>query len=170
MFNHIVCKMLGQYVNFRARQIAANKALSQDQINEYCCDIWQHINAFVGASIFFIIMVLLRTDAKNYPLDVVLYPLFKKAHELLLRQQDSRRTFPKVLAIILTVLFYKHWLQMCTTPKDRDKHTQWAKNAIIANRFVRFEREGDSKKFSKFFRIDDRIFHAYIYNKKKKIT
>lgn len=165
-FNFIVCKMLGSYVNFRARQTAANKALSQEQINECCCDIWQHVNSFAGSSIFFIIMVLLRTDAKNYPLDVVLHPLFHKAHELLLRQQESRRSFPQVLTIILTVLFYKHWLQMCTTPKDRFEHKRWAKNAINSNHFERFERlpKNEMGKFRGFFRIDDRIYQTYKYN------
>lgn len=159
-FNHYVCHMLGDYVNFRAR--TANINVSQDQMNDICSDIWQHIDGLSGSSICFIIMILLRTASKNYSLAPVLHPLFYKTHEVLLRQQESHRLFPKWLTIILTVLFYKHWFEMCTTLKDKKSHHDWAINAIKANDFDRFGNHMKLDKYKTIFRSDDRFLHALI--------
>lgn len=134
---------------------------------EICNDIWLQIETLVGSSIVHIIMVLLKTDPKNYPLDVVLYPLFQKAHEIILRKQYLCQPFPKTIRIILTVLFYKHWLQMFTWPSDTEKHRIFAKNAITAN-FVRFDRLDASTRnqMDKILRINDRFIQAYIYKYK----
>lgn len=159
--------MLGRYINFRASQTAANKGLGKKQVMEICNDIWLQIETLVGSSIVHIIMVLLKTDPKNYPLDVVLYPLFQKAHEIVLRKQYLCQPFPKTIRIIVTVLFYKHWLQMCTRQSDTEKHRTFARNAINAN-FVCFERlDPESKRqMDELLRINDRFYQAYLYKHK----
>lgn len=151
-------------MNFRAAQTAANKALDKKQVMEICNDIWLQIETLVGSSIVHIMMVLLKTDAKNYPLDVVLYPLFQKAHEIILRKQYLSQPFPKTIRIVITLIFYKHWLQMCTRRIDIKKHTNFAENAIDAN-FTVFDRLDPStqKKMTCFLRVSDRFYQAYLY-------
>lgn len=151
-------------MNFRARKTAANKSLVKDQINEICKELWLQIDAFVGSNVMHIIMILLRTDPKDYPLDVVLYPLFEKIHELFLRGRYHRQPFPDILTFIITVLFYKHWLLMFTAKEDRLRHGNIAKASINKN-FARMP-ENTEKKFEGFIRrIDDRIHHTSLYKK-----
>lgn len=160
----IIIRILGQYVNFRARKTAANKSLVKDQINDICKELWLQIDAFVGFNVMQVIMVLLRTDAKDYPLDVVLYPLFEKVHELFLRGRYQRQTYPEMLTFIITVLFYKHWQLMFTEKEDRKRHGTTALVSLKKN-FSRMP-ENTEKKFEGFIRrIDDRIHHAFLYKK-----
>lgn len=110
----------------------------------------------------YIIMVLLRTDAKDYPLDVVLYPLFEKAHELMLRGRHKRQSFPEILLFILTVLFYKHWQLMFTEREDRRKHIGVARVSIT--KYFQKMPENVEKKYEGFIRrVDDRIHHSSLY-------
>lgn len=160
-FNFIVTRILGQYVNFRARQTAANTLLGKEQVQDICEDIWNKINTFVGPYYTHLIMVMLRTDAKNYPLDVVLYPLFNKTHEVFLRQQ--RQPFPQIVTIIVAVLFYKHWLEMCTRKRDRQIHREKACTALKKNfDCIKSLTNEEKEKFSGFQRrVDDRFYHLY---------
>lgn len=161
-FNLIIIRILGQYVNFRARITAANKSLVKDQIKEICKDIWLQLEIMLSNNFMYIIMVLLRTDAKDYPLDVVLYPLFEKAHELVLRGRHKRQSFPEILLFILTVLFYKHWQLMFTEREDRRKHIGIAKLSIT--KYFQKMPENVEKKFEGFIRrVDDRIHHSSLY-------
>lgn len=78
-------------------------------------------------------MVLLRTSSKSYDLAVVLYPLFEKVHELISNGRHKHINIPEILIFIITVLFYKHWLQMFTEKDDKIKHYNFAKKSIIEN-------------------------------------
>lgn len=164
-FNLIVTRILAQYINFRARKTAANKLLGKEQVLEICQEIWQQIDSFVGSNFVQVIMILLRTDPKDYKLDVVLYPLFDKTHELVLRQQ--RQTFPEILIIILAVLFYKHWLQMCTRKEDKEMHTNKALTSLRKN-FERMPEKVDKKFIGFIRRVDDRFYQTYRYNRYKR--
>lgn len=160
-FNFIVTRILGQYINFRARKTAAIK-WSHEQDKEICQEIWQQMDSFVGSNFVHVIMVLLRTNAEDYKLDCVLYYLFEKTHELILRQQ--RQTFPEVLIIILAVLFYKHWLQMFRKKQDKISHKEIGKTSLERN-FDLFE-QGLEEKWVRFIRCDDRILQTYLYKGK----
>lgn len=158
----IVIRILGLYVNFRSRITAANKLLVRDQIKDVCKDVWLQLETMLSNNFMYIIMVLLRTDAKDYPLDVVLYPLFEKAHELMLRGRHTRQIFPDILVFILTVLFYKHWQLMFTEKEDRERHVGLAKLSI--GRYFQKMPEHLEKKYEGFIRrIDDRIHQSAIY-------
>lgn len=155
-------RILGLYVNFRARITAANKTLIKDQIREICKDLWLQLETMLSNNFMYIIMVLLRADAKDYPLDVVLYPLFEKAHELMLRGRHKRQMFPEILVFILTVLFYKHWQLMFTEKDDRRRHIGLAKLSIC--KYFEKMPENIEKKYEGFVRrIDDRIHQSAIY-------
>lgn len=157
-FNLIVTRILAQYISFRARKTAANKSLSKEQIHEICYEIWQQMDSFVGLNFSQRILILLRTDPKDYKLCVVLYHLFEWTHQLILRQQ--RQTLPEVLVIILVVLFYKHWLQMFTATVDKKLHTKMALTSL--EKFGCLPRNFDQK-FNIFIRmVDDRFYHAYL--------
>lgn len=105
---------------------------------------------------------MLLTDAKDYPLDVVLYPLFEKAHELMLRGRHRRQLFPDILVFILTVLFYKHWQQMFTEREDKRKHVNIARISI--SKYFHKMPENLDKMYDGFIRrVDDRIHHSSLY-------
>lgn len=152
-------RILGQYVNFRARKTAANKLLVRDQIKEICKEIWMQIVGLVGSNFMQIIMVILRTDVKDYPLDVVLYPLCDKIHEVFLRKWHGRKNFPEILTFIIAVLFYKHWLLMFTVKKDRLKHVKRAMNSLDLN-FSTMPEDTEGRYGFFIRRVDDRIFHT----------
>lgn len=153
---------MSQYVNFRARITSANESLVKDQIDEICNEIWLQLEIMLSNNFMHIIMVLMRTDAKVLKLAVLLYPLFSKAHELMLRGRHKRQSFPEILLFILTVLFYKHWKLMLTTPEDRFKHHNDAKLSI--NKYFQKMPENVEKKFDGFIRrVDDRIHHSSLY-------
>lgn len=148
-------------MNFRARLTAANKSLVKDQIDGICSEIWSQLAVLLYNRLIYIIMVLLRTDAKDYPLDVVLYPLFERTHELMLRGRH-KRVFPEVLLFIITVLFYKHWHQMFTEKEDKRKHVGFAR--ICINKHFQRMPENLEKKFEGFVRrVDDRIYHTSLH-------
>lgn len=159
-FNFVVTNLLGRYINFRATLVAANRAIDNDQVQEICDDLWIQIESLAGSNIVYIIMVLLKTDAKNYPLDVVLYKLFEKAHLVMLRNQYSRLPFPRTLTIILTVLFYRHWMQMCTYERDLIKHKRYAKTAINSLFYFHLENLSETHVYFGFLRIDDRFLQS----------
>lgn len=140
-FGAIVTPMLGQYVNFRARKTFADKSISGEGLYEIGDEILHQIKTIVGSNNSKIIMVLLLTKPKQYELDVLLYPIFERTHEMILRQRDN--SFPKFLVVILTVLFYKHWLQMCTTNKDKEEFTKKALQSLKLNfgKYIPFQDE-----------------------------
>lgn len=110
-------------------------------------------------------MVLLRTNTKVKTLSVGLYPLFKATHMLILRQQ--RQTFPRVLVIILTVLFYKHWLKMFggkCSQQHRKEHFEKAEESL--KQFDFFPPEAGDMKFSRFIAIDDKVKQTLRYRKR----
>lgn len=152
----ILTRILGQYVNFRARKTAVNKHLKSSQINEICKEVWMQIVGLVGSSFIHVIMVILRTDVQDYPLDVLLYPLCKMIHARLLRETPDN--FPRIIIIIVAVLFYKNWLLMCTQSIDRKRHRNLAKNSLEMNFPEKIgQLNGD---FECWKRVDDRIRQA----------
>lgn len=165
-FNLIVTRILGQYITFRAKKTAANRSLGNEQVMEICAEIWNQIDRFVGPNYAQIIMILLLTTPQDYALDVVLYPLFNKTHELILRQQ--RQTLPEIIVIILAVLFYRHWIKMCTTKEDTNRHNKKAMTSLQKNfdsdpMFPWFKKEV-LPEYMVFVRsVDDRIYHSYSY-------
>lgn len=166
-FNAIVTRMLGQYINFRARKTAADIKLGNDEVTEICKEIWQQIDSFVGSNYPQVIMVLLLTHTRNYPLDVVLYPLFDKTHELI--QRSLSPSFPKILVIILAVLFYKHWLQMCTTDVDVKTFTDKAKISLEKFGLLPFKNDIPKKYIGLTRYVDDKIKQYMYYVKNRKV-
>lgn len=154
---------MGLYVNFRSRITAANRTLVKDDIRMICEDVWLQLETILSNNFMRIMMVLLRTDAKDYPLDVVLYPLFEKVHDLMLMcERHMRQIFPKILVFIITVLFYKHWQLMFTEKEDRERHIKLAKLSIC--KYFQKMPENIEKKYEGFIRrIDDRIHQSAIY-------
>lgn len=133
--------MLGQYVNFRARRTVSDANVKEEDRYSIGDEILHQIISIVGSNNSKIIMVLLLTKPKQYELDFLLYPIFERTHELILRQRDN--SFPKFLVVILTVLFYKHWLQMCTTREDRKEFRKKAFHSLKLNfgKFIPFQDE-----------------------------
>lgn len=160
-FNLIVTRILGQYINFRARKTAAMK-WGKEQDKEIAREIWQQMTSFVGSNFVQVIMVLLRTNAEDLKLACLLYYLFEKTHELILRQQPQ--TFPEVLIIILAVLFYKHWLQMFPKKQDFKPHLLNGITSLEKN-FEIFEQHLEEK-WVRFIRCDDKILQTYLYKGK----
>lgn len=160
-YNLILIRILGQYINFRSRMTAANKTLGKDETREICKDIWLQLEVMLSNNFIYIILVLLRTDAMDYPLDVVLYHLFEKAHELMLHDQHLNQTFPRILVFIITVLFYKHWLLMFTEKEDRERHIECAKLTI--RKFQKLPNNIEVKYKGFIRRIDDRILQCWLY-------
>lgn len=112
------------------------------------------IVGLVGSSFVHVIMVILRTDVKNYPLDVLLYPLCKMIHARLLRETPSN--FPRLIIIIVAVLFYKNWLRMCTQSIDRKRHKYLGRNSLEMNfpEKINSQLNGDCEYWK---RVDDRL-------------
>lgn len=160
-FNLIATRILGQYITFRAKKTAANKLLGSEQVMEICQEIWGQIESFVGPNYAQIIMVLLKTTPDIYSLDVILYHLFNKTHELIIRQQKQPQTLPQVIVIILAVLFYKHWYEMFTTKKDRRVHENKAWLSLKTNFGVL--PDDVASELMVFVRsVDDRFHHAFL--------
>ena len=155
-------RILAQYVDFRARMTAANKSLVADQIKEITNELWNHLEMLLNGNFINIVMCLLRTDAKNYPLDVVLYPLFENAHQFMLVGRHKAENPPDVVIAIVTVLFYKHWLLMFTQNDDRRRHITSAR-ASITRFFTKMPKFIDNRYDGLIRRVDDRIHHATIY-------
>lgn len=157
-YNLIVIRILGEYVNFRARKTAANKLLVRCQIKEICKEIWMQIFGLVGSNFMQMIMVILRTNVKDYPLDVVLYPLCDKIHETFLRRKHGQNSFPEILTFVIAVLFYKHWILMFTMKKDLRKHVKKATISLDLN-FTTMPVDPE-RRYSFIRLIDDRIRHT----------
>lgn len=155
-------RILGDYVNFRAKRGKGAKVKTEiDRITE---DIWSKLELILSNNFIYIVMVLLRTDAKNYPLDVILHPLFQRAHSLMLnRRHVDEKALPYILLYIVTVLFYKHWTSMCTEKIDIRKHECFAHESI-PKYFQRLPKKVE-KKYDWLFRlIGDRFDNAADYN------
>lgn len=166
-FNFITVKIVGKYVEFRARQTNADKTLTQPQVNAIRDEVWQQIESLVGSSIVHIIMVLLQWNPKRLEQCVLYHPLFKKAHEIIERQTKLLPGFPRTLRMILTLLFYKLWLEMCTSADDTSKHVPKALAGLNLCGFTYFEKDDpEIKKYVHFFDIDDKFYHKLYYRLK----
>lgn len=163
-FNLILIRILAQYVNFRSRLTAANQSLIKDQIKDICKEIWLKLELLLSDKFVYIVMVMLRTDAKDYPLDVILYPLFERTSELMLNGRHKRENFPEILLFIITILFYKHWQLMFTESEDRRRHHRLA-HASITKHFQRMP-ENIERRYEGFVtRIDDRIYQTSLFRR-----
>lgn len=152
-------RILSQYVNYRARFAAANKNLKQERIDNILRDIWFQLQVMLFGNLTYVTLVLLRTDVKNYSLDIILYPLFAKAHELMVDGCHIDTCFPPIMSFIATVLFYKQWQQMFTEKDDKRKHIGYARKSMC-NHFQQMP-EHTEKMYDGFIRrVDDRIYHS----------
>lgn len=163
-FTRIVSRMLGQYINFHAKKVADNQSMTQVTIKALCGEIWQQIEYFVGLSYSQVIMILLRTNPKEKTNSPILFPLFEATHTLIQRREPQ--AYPKVLVIILTVLFYYHWLQMFgppyyTLPRKKHEKVKREKNLMRAQFLGIFEASLRSEQFEKF--PDDAKLPKYSY-------
>lgn len=158
----MIVRILGVYVNFRANQ--GKDAQTKTEIDRITENIWSKLELILSNNFIYIVMVLLRTDAKNYPLDVILYPLFQRAHSLMLnRRHVDEKALPYVLLHIVTVLFYKHWKSMCTEMIDIKKHECLAHESIT--KYFEELPKGIEKKYDRLFRlVGDRFGNAADYN------
>lgn len=161
-YNYIVTEILGQYINFRARKTSTNKNLGNDAIRAQCSEIWQQVHSIVCLNFVQVLMVLLRTDAQNLPLAVLLYPLFDKTHDIIRRKPQQSDMFPECVVIAATVLFYKHWMQMFTAKSDIEEHKKKAWASLKEN-FTKIPFPLPDKLESFIRRLDDRIYHTYLY-------
>lgn len=151
-------------MTFRARKTDANKTLQRAQILDICKEIWLQIDSLVGSNLMQIIMVILRTNPRDFGLCVILFPLSKEIHHSILRGRYNQQQFPKILVFIITVLFYKHWLLMMTRQLDIVEHKKLARTSLKKN-FGPIPQQTSSIYDGFIRRIDDRINHAHWLNR-----
>lgn len=164
-YNFLIIKILSQYVNFCARQVATMRSLSREKIMELCSPVWHQINSLLSGDVNFIILLLLRSDIKkDLRLCKLLYPLFNKAHFFIFCGKHKKLPMPEILVFIITVLFYKHWKTMLTTIKDKMDHYRiW--RICIRKHFLHMPKPANMIYNDFIRRVDDQFVNALLYGK-----
>lgn len=127
---------------------------------DICKEIWLQIDSLVGSNLMQIIMVILRTNPRDFGLCVILFPLSREIHHSILRRRYNQQPFPEILVFIITVLFYKHWLLMMTRRLDYVEHKKLARTSLKEN-LGRIPQHTSGIYDGFIRRIDDRINHAH---------